>query len=220
MPSQLTERMPYVTFERRAIEDRTRSEEAGHYCAKDVDFAIITPAGSRDRIERQVDEWFLKLKDDALQGRCPEDWPEAFKKRYESYKQNNEVPEDGTSVKVWPVASPAQIATLLAIGVRTVEDLAVCNEETIMRLGMGGRALREKAVTWLNESKDIGVSVVKMAGLQAEIDAEKTRNKALESQVAEMRGQVELLLRAQAQTSAPSQDSSISADDLGLGTKL
>jgi hypothetical protein len=46
---------PYVRFEVRSVEDRTASIESGHYVGKDVIFAIVTPAGTRDRIEREAD---------------------------------------------------------------------------------------------------------------------------------------------------------------------
>jgi predicted RecB family nuclease len=48
---------------------------------------------------------------------------------------------------------PAQIKTLLDINVRTVEELAAANEETLNRVGMGGRALKQKAIIWLESSK-------------------------------------------------------------------
>ena len=48
------DRPPFVNFEVRAEEDRTASIEQGHYVAVDVDYALITPAGSRDCVERKV----------------------------------------------------------------------------------------------------------------------------------------------------------------------
>ena len=47
MPEIMQARPPYVQFEMRAVEDRQASIDAGHYVAKDVAYAIITPAGSR-----------------------------------------------------------------------------------------------------------------------------------------------------------------------------
>jgi hypothetical protein len=68
-----------------------------------------------------------------------------YQQALENYKQSRETPEQGIAIKDWPGASPAQIKTLLDINVRTVEELAAANEETLMRIGMGGRALKQKA---------------------------------------------------------------------------
>ena len=43
-------RPPHVVYERRAEEDRTASIEQGRYVSRDVDYAIVTPAGSKDRV--------------------------------------------------------------------------------------------------------------------------------------------------------------------------
>lgn len=47
-------RPPHVVYERRAEEDRTAPIEQGRYVSRDVDYAIVTPAGSKDRVERVV----------------------------------------------------------------------------------------------------------------------------------------------------------------------
>ena len=66
-------RPPYVTFEAVAVEDRAASIEAGYYKTRDVDFAFITPQGSKDRIERNVKDWFEQLEQQCQQGHCGDD---------------------------------------------------------------------------------------------------------------------------------------------------
>jgi FtsZ-binding cell division protein ZapB len=176
-------RPPYVTFEYRAIEDRTASIEAGCYVAKDVAFAFITPAGSKDRLEKIATEWFDSLAPEVQNGRFPGPWLTAFRSAYKDWLEGRETPLTGTSVANWPVVSPAQVKHLLDLRVRTVEDLAAANEETIARLGMGGRALREKAVNWVAAAKDTGKISEQVTSLQQANEDLKLRNEALEEQL-------------------------------------
>ena len=95
MVQQLEERPPFVRFEVRAEEDRQASLEAGHYVGRDVHYALITPMGSKDCIERKADEWFDKLKQDVAEGRCPREWLAAFKEIYKDWCEGREAPEIG-----------------------------------------------------------------------------------------------------------------------------
>lgn len=178
-------RPPYVTFELRPEEDRAQTIESGSYVAVDVPYAIITPQGSKDRIERKVDEWFPQLDQQAREGRIPSEWVRSFKADFAEWTAGNEVPEKGHPVKNWPAASPAQIKTLLTAGLRTVEDLAVANEEAIMRLGMGGRALKQRAEEWLRSSEH-GRKAEEFAAL-------RVKNEALEASNADLRLRLEAL---------------------------
>lgn len=145
----LTARPPYIRFETRAIEKRKTAEEGGASTFVDVDFALVTSHGSKDTVEKVVSEWFPRLAEDVRQGRFNATWLKAYKDNYEAWKNNQEPPINGTSIKLWPVPSPAEVKHMLACHVRTVEDLAGANEELIGRLGMGARGLKQKAVDWL-----------------------------------------------------------------------
>lgn len=185
MPQIAEDRPPYVSFELRAVEDRTNSIEAGHYVSKDVPFVLITPAGSKDRIEREAEDWFQYLQSQVQAERFPSEWYRAYKHAYEEWTKGNEPVLDGTDIKNWPVASPAQVKMLLAWNVRTVEDLARANEETLRRLGMGGHALKEKAIEWLSSAGSQGKVVEQIAALRAELADLKSENKELRQRVAE-----------------------------------
>lgn len=168
MPSIAEQRPPYVNFERRGVHDTARTLESGHYATKDVDYAIITPAGSKDRIEREVDVWFTKLAQDVRAERFPSEWLQKYKHAYSEWKEGREPPLTGTDIRQWPLLTPAQLELMLHWKVRTIEDLAEANEETIGRFGMGGRVLKDKAVTWLKEAKSIGISAEKVTQLEQE----------------------------------------------------
>lgn len=189
------ERPPYVVFEVQAVEDRNASIAAGHYVSKDVVFAVITPQGSKDRLPRVATEWLEMLKAQVQEGRFPDEWYRAFQRAHDAYLQGQELPENGTAVKNWPGASPAQVQTLLNFGLRTVEDLAAANEEALSRLGMGGRALKQKAVEWLASSQDLGKQSEKITQLTIENDQLREQITAQSKSIADLSSKVEALLK-------------------------
>lgn len=193
MVQQLEERPPFVRFEVRAEEDRQASLEAGHYVGRDVHYALITPMGSKDCIERKADEWFDKLKQDVAEGRCPREWLAAFKEIYKEWCEGREAPVNGTPITDWPPVSPSQVKTLLSLHVRTVEDLAAANEEVLSRIGMGGRALKQRAVDWLTSASSTGVASGEITALKAQNENLQARNEQLEAQLKELAAKVDVL---------------------------
>lgn len=186
-------RPPFVRFEVRPIEDRDASMEAGHYVGKDIIFAIVTPTGTRDTIEKPVEDWLASLEEGVRQERIPDSWLHAYRRAYNDYKEGRETPENGSPIKEWSVASPAQIKTMLDIGVRTVEQLAEANEETLGRIGMGARALQQKAVEWLKTSVDVGKASEKITALEVAGKEKDERIVELEKQVKDLAAQVKTL---------------------------
>ena len=193
--SDRTERPPYVTFETRAMHDVKASNEQGHYVAIDVDYVLVTPPYSKDCFEDKVENWFPKQEVNAKNGRQKPEWVDAWKKSYELWKQGKEVPLDGTPIRGWGALSPAQEKMILHAGIRTIEDLAACNDEGLRRLGMGGRDLVMKAKSWLNSVNDHGKVALQNAALEKENEQLKITLKSLEEKV-------ELLAR-QVQSQAP-----------------
>lgn len=191
MVQAAAERPPYVTFEMRAVEDRAASIEKGHFVAKDVAFAMITPAGSKDRIELSALDWLQQLEKDVHNGRCNPTWLTHFKELYRAWTEGQEVPLSGTAISSWPVLSPAQARTILAANIRTVEDLAIANESTLAAIGMGGRALKGKAEAWLASASGPGKVMEELASLRVANETLSTRNESLADQVKTLSAQVE-----------------------------
>lgn len=188
-------RPPYVMFETRAIEDRAATIEAGYYKTQDVDFAVITPQGSKDRVERNVKDWFEQLTQQVQEQRFRQEWLSAFRANYTAWKEGREMPVIGTSVMNWPVLSPSQVKQMLDAKIRTVEDLAVANEESLARLGMGGRNLKEKAVSWLSSATNHGKVTEEVAALKVSLAASEARNDLLASQLRELSAQVAVITK-------------------------
>lgn len=172
-------RPAFVTFERVAVEDKAASLKAGHYVAKDVDYALITPSYSKDVMKHKVSTWFPQLEIDLKNGRIPESWVNTYKKQYEAFKNGQELPLEGTPIKGWGVISPAQQETLIKMRVLTVESLAEMNDEGVKRVGMGGLELKHKAKAWLSQLKDKGAATIEIADLKQKLSNADAVNKAL-----------------------------------------
>jgi hypothetical protein len=221
-PTKLEDRPPYVTFETRSIEDREATIQEGHYVGRDVDYAIITPAGSKDRIERVVSEWFTQLEENVRAERVPAEWVKHFRSVYDDFKAGREAVLNGTSILDWPGLSPSQVKTLQSLRLMTIEDVSVMNEESISRLGMGGRALKQRAVDYLAAANNVGKVAEVASALRVQTETLEERNRQLEEQNRLLKAQLEAMQSGgqafHAPAASPSEE--ISADDLGLGAKL
>lgn len=175
---------PFVSFEWRAVEDRNASIEAGHYVAKDVAYALITPAGSRDTTERVAETWLKQIAEAGSD--YPASWIEAFRFKFDEWRKTGQIPETGTPIKNWAIATPAQIENCKNANIYTVEQLAEINEEGLTRLGMGGRLLKERAADYLKAANSSGKVAEEISKLKAEITALKSQNTKLTNQLKEL----------------------------------
>lgn len=187
---------PYVMFEYQPVEDRAESINQGRPIYKDMAFAIITPAGSKDRIPKPAEEWLTSIKQLSRQEMYPPAWVDHYSKLYELWKSGEELPETGLSVKNWPLAAPSEVKALLEVSVRTVEQVAEMNEETMTRLGMGGRRLKQRAQEFLKAAAGPGAQSAEVIALKAENEQLKTTVKDLTESVALMTQKMDELLKA------------------------
>ncbi len=180
LPDQ-KERPPYVQFELRPVEDRVATLANGHYSTKDVAFAIITPAGGKDTVERIADEWLAMLKKESMADppRFPPAWYQSFQAGYDAWKLGQSIPDNGTPIRTWAVLSPSQIISVLNANIRTVEDLAAANDEALGRIGLGGQELKRRAVDWLTQAAGPGKIAMKLEELIAKVNAQEAQIKGL-----------------------------------------
>lgn len=188
-------RPPYVRFTLKAVEDRNATIESGMYMTKDVEYALISPIGSKDCIEVEASSYIKRLAEDVRGGRFKQEWLTDIKSSYAAWKEGLEIPENGTSLLNWPLLSPSQRNLLIGIHVRTVEDLASATEETITRIGMGGRALKEKAKEWLRAATEGGKQASEITALKLQLDSEREKNKQLAEALQNLQAQVDQLLK-------------------------
>lgn len=176
----------YVVFERQAIEDREATLKQGRYMTMDVDFAIVTPVGSRDRIPRKVDEWFVVLDQYVKEGRMPAAWAQHYKDSYATWKKGEELPLAGTAIKGWQLLSPSEQANVISANILTVEDLANANDEAKQRMGMGALALCDRAKAWLKTAKDVGTTAMENAAMKKKMETLEAQNKDLLTRLANL----------------------------------
>lgn len=191
------ERPAYVRFERLAVEDKPASLLAGHYVAKDVDYALITPPYSKDIFKSKVKDWLADLEQQVRNDRISPEWVKTYKEAYRAWQNGQEIPLVGTPIRGWGVISPAQQETLTHMNVLTVEDLAAINDEGQKRIGMGAIDLKNKAVAWLSQLTDKGPLTQEMAAVKAENANLTSSVETLTRQVSELTAMV----RAQANKS-------------------
>lgn len=71
-------------------------------------------------------------------------WP-VIRGAYESWKKGQEEPVSGTALAAWAGVNAAQADRLKLMHIRTVEDIAQLTDADLEKIGMGARAMREKA---------------------------------------------------------------------------
>jgi hypothetical protein len=182
-----SERPAYVRFETRPLEDKKASEEAGHYVAKDVEFAIITPCYSKDELHFRVDKWMVQMDDQVRNGRMPAEWAKQYKQAYQAWKEGLELPLNGTPIKGWPILSPAMQENLIRLNIKTVEDLAGINDDAAKMIGMGAINLKNKANAWLSQAKDKGPATMEIARLKQQTENQSSQIEKLTAQLEEFR---------------------------------
>jgi len=149
----LAELPPFVEFEEVEIEDREATLKAGEFVGIPVDMIKVHPAGSKDCIVRNYKEWLEQKKQDASEGRFPKTHLFAIQEQYQAWKNGTPKPTYGTPLKDWKHATPQLLKAMNAVHISTIEELALCNEETIKRLGMGSRVLKNKAEMFMRGEK-------------------------------------------------------------------
>jgi hypothetical protein len=163
------ERPPYVEFHYKPVEDRAATITNGHYTSKDVAFAHIWRAGSKDKLEKEADAWLAGIEKAAREGMIPDNWFKFFSEKYSAWKKGEELPASGTPIKGWPVVSPAAQAMIIRAGYLTVEDLALSSDNEVSGIGMGAIGFKQKAKTWLEAAEQIGKPVEKISALEAKV---------------------------------------------------
>lgn len=177
-------RPPYVRFERRPVEDRDASIAAGGMVYKDVDFAIVMQPGSKDTHEPVATEWLAEIRRQAslTPPLYPPHWVDHFERQYKAWKEGQELPVNGLSVRQWPACSPAMAETFVSLRVMCVEDVAAMNEETMRKIP-NGREWKRKAQVFL-EAREGNKQAEVIAALHAQIANKDARIASLEERIA------------------------------------
>ena len=158
----------YVEFELRAEEDRNGTVQAGHPVFRDIEVAVITMPGGNLVVDKIVDDALLTEWRFGIPNRKP---PSPFAMTaYDAWKEGREAPVNGLDLKNWPGVTPGQLKMCQASNIRTVEDLAAANADSLRRMGMGAVALKDKAASYL-ESAVTNKNSEAVSALRVELEA-------------------------------------------------
>ena len=179
-------RPPIVHFEERSVEDRTATLAAGSIQMRAVDYVILSQPGSKDSVEKEALPWLEDLHKNKAFDPI---WVSRVKEHYKLWKQGHEVTPDGTHIRMWAAVDKGQADTLIGARILTVEDLASANEDSLRRVGIGARALQQKARAWLEAAQKTGKTAEEITLLRAKTEMQ-------EKEIAELRDKIRLLARA------------------------
>ena len=113
-------------------------------------------------------------------------WPQ----QYAAFKAGLTPTTVGQPLEYWGGLTPGQIATFKAFNVHSVENLSGLTDSQIQGMGMGVRALRERAKAWL-EVQDKGGAVVQ--GQAEKIEALEQANAMKDQQIASLGASISAL---------------------------
>ena len=211
---EFEQRPPFIKFEYMPIEDREASIRTGMYSTKDVVFVIVTPRGSKDRMIKVASDWLEQQAYEVKQGRLDPLWLKYYRDAHKAFIDGAEEPVTGRALKVWGAITPSQLNNCLQIGLKTIEDLAAADEGTVARLGMGGRALVEKAKSYIKTNSS-GTSAVAAENqeLRSQLMASQAQAEQQAATIARLSDQLELLL-ARVSGGTPEAASDASDEDI------
>lgn len=105
---------------------------------------------------------------------------------YDAWTKNQAPPVDGTPLDAWSGLTPGMAAHLKSLNIRSVEDIACMTDNDMERVGMGARAIRDKALAFV----EIQMDTAKVQNIIAE---QKQTIKRQGDQIDELREAVERL---------------------------
>lgn len=178
-------RPPFIRFEERSVEDRDATIASGGLKMKAVDWVIVNQPGSKDTVEKEAKQWLDAAKHNP---NFPPEWVDRFHTHYKMWKEGQEITPDGTHVRMWAAISKAEAEQLIASGLRTVEDLAIANEQALQAYGMGARGLQLKARAWLEAAAKTGKTAEEITHLRAKTEIQ-------DKQIEELREKIRQLAR-------------------------
>lgn len=121
-----------------------------------------------------------------------------FPREFAFFKQNRDVPTDGTPLSELPGITQSQISLLVLHNIRCIEDLVGLSKDQVDQIGMDARTAHMVAVKWM-EAKTSNAEVIRDAAKDAATNAELERLRASEAKnaatIAAMQAQLDLLTR-------------------------
>lgn len=119
-----------------------------------------------------------------------------YPREFAFFKQNQDVPTDGTPLSELPGISQSQIAILVIHNIRCVEDLVGLNPDQVAQIGMDARQAYAIAHRW-TEARTNNAGLIHDASKEAAMTAEIERLRAAEAgtmaTIQQLQAQIEIL---------------------------
>jgi len=148
-----------------------------------------------------------------------------FPREFAWFKQNRDVPTDGTPLSELPGITQSQISILVLHNIRCIEDLTGLSADQVGQIGMDARAAYSLAQRW-TEAKEANGELIRDAAKDAVTKAELDRLRESEAKqaamITAMQAQLELLTRMgvqpqQGAQAAVASDKPVMVDADGMG---
>lgn len=125
----------FVKFEDKPVQDKQASEDAGRPIFKEIPHISIRAAGSQSFVCRRASIADMRR----------------FPRHYAAFKQQRELPVEGTLLSEWPLISRTMAKELEALDVKTVEQLVGMSDQSSQNF-MGINELKRKATLFLEHA--------------------------------------------------------------------
>jgi hypothetical protein len=158
----------HVEFFQYAVFSPARTAEEGRKVYENRDYVKVTQPGGRSAFVGEV-------KDDPDTNE-PSKFILQYPKQWAQYKAKQEQIGDGMPLDEWTALSTAEVFTMKAEHIHTVDQLAMLNDGDVSRLGMGFEGYRKKAKLYLENIK----SKAPMEKVMSELANERERHEATE----------------------------------------
>jgi len=184
---QMSQRDPDATavplFKMLPVLNPTKTAQEGRPIFDDIEVVEIRFPGSRNYQPFPVHSESHKVDDPYTGASRSVTYAERFRKQYEQFKAHEMQTKSGTPLAYVPFLTEARRAELHAQNIYTVEALAAVEGFELKSLGYQGRDLKNKAIEYISERKNAAPDMQ----MQAELEALRARNQALEDDVAALK---------------------------------
>lgn len=137
--------IPIVSFSTEAVPDKAASAKEGRPIFNQREMVtIIFPADRQRSIVRPAQAEWTKVNGQVVT------YADRFPEQYRRFKANEAQVVEGTPLSEAPFLNEAQRATMRALSVYTVEQLASLQGQALKNLGPGGLTLQQQAMAYLN----------------------------------------------------------------------
>lgn len=189
-------RSQYVEFYAEAKLDKIKTQAAGGKPVyEDKDYIRIISPGARDS------EFCRPVQPKDIQ---------AYPEKWEAYKSNEVQVEEGLPLDKWAYLTQAQVKTIKARNVHTVEQLANLTDSASKTLGLNGTEIRRAAQEYLSSADD---KMDEINRLKADKNKQDVQIKELTDQVGELQSSLKQALAAIGKQGNKEQDKDESSND-------